>query len=108
MTALVWCTFPDRDSAERMARQLLDERLIVCANIMDGITSVFVWQGASDTSGECGALFKTAGELLEAAVDRIAALHPYQTPAVMGWHCQAAPHQTREWIEGALGRARAE
>lgn len=107
MTALVWCTFPDRASAEGVARQLLDERLIVCANITEGMTSVFLWQGSVDHATECGALFKTSADVLDTVVERIAALHPYQTPAVMGWPCPAAAQPTREWIEGALTGARA-
>ena len=33
MTALVFCPFPDAETAERIGGQLLDEGLIACINI---------------------------------------------------------------------------
>ncbi|MBA3969620.1 MAG: divalent cation tolerance protein CutA, partial [Gemmatimonadetes bacterium] len=37
---VVLSTVADRDAAARLARQLLDERLIACANLVPGITSI--------------------------------------------------------------------
>ena len=31
MSALIWCPFPDEESAARVATALLDEKLIACA-----------------------------------------------------------------------------
>ena len=52
--ALIWCLFPDRDSAEAIAKTLLDEGRIACANIMPEIVSVFVWKGERESSMEKG------------------------------------------------------
>lgn len=103
MTALVWCPFPDNASARHVADTLLQERLIACANLLDGVQSLFLWNGEAGQADECGALFKTGAELLESAVQRIAQLHPYETPAVMGWRCDAVPQITRDWIEASTG-----
>lgn len=104
MTALVWCPFPDRASAQAVAERLLEERLIACANLVDGMTSVFRWQGSVDSSSECGALFKTDASRLEDLVCRIAELHPYETPAVVGWPCPVAASATRDWIDDEVVR----
>lgn len=103
MTALVWCPFPDRGSARAAAECLLEERLIACANLVDGVTSVFRWEGSIATGEECGALFKTDAGRLEQLVDRITELHPYDTPAVLGWPCPVAAAPTRNWIHDATG-----
>ncbi|TAD80777.1 MAG: divalent-cation tolerance protein CutA, partial [Sphingomonadales bacterium] len=47
--ALVWCPFPDTDSARTAADALLDDALIACANILGEIESRFVWEGARAT-----------------------------------------------------------
>ena len=57
--ALVWCPFPDVDSARAAADVLLDDRLIACANILGSIESRFVWDGARATGTEVAVLFKT-------------------------------------------------
>lgn len=102
MTALAWCPFPDRASAEAAAAQLLDEKLIACVNLIGPIHSIFEWNGERGMGEEWGALFKTDAPLLDQAVARIAAIHPYQAPAVLGWRCDAAGDATAQWL-AALG-----
>lgn len=102
MSALVWCPFPDRASAEAVARSLLEERLIACANLIEGMTSLFLWRGAIDTASECGALFKTDASRIDELVARLVVLHPYETPAVLGWPCPVTSTDTREWIRSAV------
>lgn len=100
MTALIYCPFPDEASARRVGSALLDEGLIGCINIGGGVTSLFAWQGERGESAEVAALCKTDAGLLEQAIARLEALHPYETPAVLGWPC-AAGEAAREWL-GAL------
>ena len=98
LAALVWCPFPDRDSAQRAATALLDARLIACANIAPGIESLFNWRGERGAQAECGVVFKTAAARLDAAMAALVALHPYETPAVSGWTVTADPGTIR-WLE---------
>ena len=101
--ALIWCPFPDRDSLERASKCLLDERLIACANVFPEMVSTFEWEGERTESRETGALLKTNSALLDRAVARLAELHPYDEPAILGWRCEAATRGTAAWLE-ALGR----
>ena len=102
MTALIYCPFPDRESARNAASRLLDEKLIGCANLLGEVESLFEWQGERGSERELGVLFKTDERLLDNAIERLGALHPYDTPAIVGWRCDAAHPATREWL-GALG-----
>jgi periplasmic divalent cation tolerance protein len=95
---LIWCPFPDRESARRIANILLDEKLIACANLLGAVESIFEWDGNRDTGEEIGALLKTDAALLDQAVERLAVLHPYDTPAIMGWRCDSVPPSTRAWL----------
>jgi periplasmic divalent cation tolerance protein len=96
--ALVWCPFPDTDSARAAATTLLDERLIACANIFGAIESHFVWDGARASGSEIAVLFKTTGDGLTLLVERLGSLHPYDTPAIMGWRCDAAHPASLAWL----------
>ena len=96
--ALVWCPFPDRETARDVARTLLNERLIRCANLIGEVESVFEWQGDVETSTEIGVLLKTRSDLLNAVIVRLGELHPYDTPAILGWNCDAAYPNTLEWL----------
>lgn len=102
VAALVWCPFPEESAAERAADALLAEGLIACANLLP-IRSLFIWQGARSEAREIAVLCKTSAGLLDRAVDRMAELHPYETPAVVGWRCEAAAAPTRAWLAEVAG-----
>lgn len=101
--ALIWCPFPDNETARDTAKRLLDERLIACANIMPAVQSLFEWDGERGEETETGMLLKTDAALLDRAISRLAALHPYAEPAILGWCCDAATPGTAAWL-GALVR----
>ena len=103
MSALIWSPFADEASATAVAGQLLDEKLIACANILPPMRSLYVWQGERGEAVEVGVLFKTDAALLDRATARLAELHPYETPAVLGWRADAAARPTADWL-AALGR----
>jgi periplasmic divalent cation tolerance protein len=96
--ALIWCPFADEASAAHVAEQLLDEGLVACANILGPMRSLYVWNGERGDARECAVLFKTDAALLERATRRIEQLHPYDTPAVVGWRADAAAPGTASWL----------
>lgn len=98
MSALIYCPFPDRETARTIAAQLLDEKLIACANILGEVESLYEWNGERGGGTEVGVLFKTHAKKLADAVERIAELHPYDAPAVLGWKCEVAGTETAEWL----------
>jgi periplasmic divalent cation tolerance protein len=100
--ALVWCPFPDVESARAASDALLDDGLIACANILGSIESRFVWDGARATGSEVGVLFKTTYERLEDVTERLGELHPYDTPAIIGWHADAVHPATFAWLVGSV------
>ena len=84
MIALVQVTFPDLETAERIVATLLEERLAACANLTD-CRSRYRWQGQVERAEEVLAQFKTLPDRAPALAARLAALHPYDLPAVEWW-----------------------
>lgn len=97
MSALAWTTLSDAATAQTLIDAVLAERLAACANIVAPLHSCFLWNGAASSAGEVGVLFKTDAGCLSALLDRVAALHPYDCPAVLGWPVIAAP-VTADWL----------
>lgn len=95
---MVWSPCPDTVTAKSLANSLLDEQLIVCANILSPIHSIFEWAGERGEAAEVGLLMKTGAELLDAVCERMAELHPYDTPVVIGWEADAASKSALNWI----------
>jgi len=46
---VVFMTAPDRATAERLGDALVRERLAACANVLPGVSSIYWWDGATDT-----------------------------------------------------------
>ncbi len=94
---LFYTTHASSESANEMAQQLLEKRLIACVNIMP-IQSAYWWQGSITTDNEWVAIMKTAQHLADQLEAEIIRLHPYEIPCIVRWQVQAnIAYQT--WIE---------
>lgn len=102
MSALIWSPFADEASAVAVGSQLLDEKLVACVNILPPMRSLYTWRGERGEASEVGALFKTDAALLDRATARLAELHPYDTPAVLGWRADTAARPTAEWLRSLV------
>ena len=96
--SLIWCPFADEASAEAAASRLLDEGLVACANIVPGVRAMYIWRGERGEARECAVLFKTHAQLLERATQRLAEIHPYDAPSVIGWRADTAAPVTSAWL----------
>ncbi|NNC53192.1 MAG: divalent-cation tolerance protein CutA [Erythrobacter sp.] len=99
LSALIYCPFPDRETALAVGGQLVDEKLVACINVGGPISALFAWNGEKGEGEEVAALLKTDSGLLDAAIERLDCLHPYVTPAILGWPCHASAG-TQEWLAG--------
>lgn len=97
MIATVYAVFATSEEAERIASQMVEERLAACANILAPCRSIYRWQGAIERAEETPALFKTA--TADALIARIAELHSYDVPAIVAWPIVAAHPPYAAWIE---------
>ncbi len=98
MITLNLCTCPDRATAERLAQQLVERRLAACVNILPGITSVYLWQGAVAQEAELLLLIKTASERVEAMQQALAELHPYEVPEIISLPIASGHTPYIEWV----------
>lgn len=75
---------------------------MACANILPPMRSIYVWNGERGEGREVGVLFKTDASLLDRATARLAEIHPYEAPAVLGWRTDTAAEPTQEWLSSLL------
>ena len=80
---LVLTTLPSRDAALAIARALVEERLAACAQLVDGLHSIYRWEGRVDESAECQLVAKTTPAAAAALIDRLRTLHPYEVPEIL-------------------------
>jgi len=93
----VYTTLPKRRKARQLAKDLLRERLVACANIFK-IDSLYRWQGELEEAREYGVLLKTRIELYARVEKRIRELHPYELPAVVSFRIDNGSKAFLDWI----------
>ena len=99
----VYAIFADTDEAERIGRQMVEERLAACINILAPCRSIYRWRGAVETADEVPAIFKTTREMADSLIARIAAIHSYDVPCVTVWPIDKLLVDYAVWVEGNVG-----
>ena len=82
-TLLVITNLPDADSAGRISRLLIEQRLAACVNILAPCTSVYRWNDAVETATEIPLLIKTTLARYPALQAALTAAHPYELPEIV-------------------------
>lgn len=80
---LVYVTTKDRQEAVQIGTTIVEEKLAACANIMDGMDSIYWWKGNIETSKECVLVLKTSYSNVGKLTNRIKELHSYDVPCVI-------------------------
>ena len=101
--ASVYAVFANAEEAERIGRQVIEERLAACINILPPIMSIYRWQGTIETADEVAAIFKTTGAQVDALITRIAALHSYDVPCIVNWPVNKLLGDYADWVEDSVG-----
>jgi len=80
---LLYVTAASREDALALARTLVGEGLAACGNVIDGMISVYRWQGELRQDPEAVLILKTRVGLAEAATARLRSLHGYDCPCIV-------------------------
>ena len=81
--SMIYITCGSKDEATTIARTLVEERLAACANIIDGMRSVYWWRGSVTEDDEIVVILKTTADRVGALTERVKVLHSYDLPCVV-------------------------
>ena len=56
---MVYITTPDKATAKNLGHKILKKRLAACANIVDGMESMYWWEGKIEQGSEAVLIAKT-------------------------------------------------
>jgi periplasmic divalent cation tolerance protein len=80
---LVLTSLPDHESAQKLARSLVTERLAACVNVGAPFESMYHWRGEIETAREVPVVIKTRQALYGAVEAAVKAAHPYELPEII-------------------------
>lgn len=95
----VFTTFDNLAAAEQLARQLVENRLAACVQISGPMSSIYRWQGTTETAQEWACTIKTRRELFPQLESSIQSLHPYDQPEIIALPIVAGSAGYLNWVE---------
>lgn len=80
---LLYVTTETAAEAKALGRALVEAKLVACANVHDGSTAIYRWQGEIQEETEAVLILKTREDLIKAATEEIKRRHSYDCPCVI-------------------------
>ncbi len=99
---LLYTTFPDQKTAEKICEELVSTRLIACANIMSPIKSLYWWKGKVENTAEVPAYLKTTKAMYSKLLDRLTAIHPYEVPCLIEIPAERVNPAYAQWLRSEI------
>ena len=81
-----------------LARELVEQRLAACVNVIPRIESFYRWQGRVETDAEQLLLIKTTDERVDALRAALVARHPYEVPEFVVVKPESVAEPYRAWL----------
>lgn len=96
---VVLVTTATTDEAEKIGRIIVESRLAACANVLEGIRSIFRWDNKINVETECLMVIKTTLERYSELETVIRRHHSYATPEIIALPVIAGSSAYLEWIK---------
>ena len=95
----IYMTAASKDEAQTIARALVQDRLVACANVVDGVTSYFRWEGEVQTEAEVAIIAKSRSALVGDIESRVKEVHTYDCPCIVAWPIESGSTDYLDWIK---------
>ena len=99
---VVMTTLPDLEQARSLSRQLVEARMIACANIVPAVESIYRWQDELIEDHECLVIMKTQRDQLDRVRDYLANHHPYDVPEFIALPVSDLSEPYLSWLKQEL------
>jgi len=91
-------TFPDVETANRVAEELVAGRFAACANLLPALHSIYHWKEKIETAGEVMVFFKTTQDRQAAFEEKLRSLHPYEVPELIFVKIDSGSPDYLRWV----------
>jgi periplasmic divalent cation tolerance protein len=95
-------TADKRETAEKIATELVGKRLAGCVQISGPVVSTYQWKGRTETAQEWLCTVKTRQNLYMEVEKTIKAIHPYETPEIIAIPIIAGSEDYLAWLNAEL------
>lgn len=97
-TLVVLTNAPDADTAETIARRLVDQQLAACVNVLAPCRSVYRWENKVEDATEIPLLIKTTTARYAEVERMITQLHPFEAPEILALPVRRGLPAYLDWV----------
>ena len=94
----VYMTCGSLDEARKLGQLLLEKNLAACVNILDGMRSLYRWDGAVQEDQESVLIAKTRHELMDELTKTVLSNHSYECPCIIELPIDGGNPEFLQWI----------
>lgn len=99
---VIYTLVENKEDARRLGYDLVDQGLAVCVNLFPEVESIYPWEGAVQSSGECALLIKTRTGLCDQLSSYLEEHHPYRIPAIIRLKVDDVNVSFAQWLRDHL------
>jgi periplasmic divalent cation tolerance protein len=99
----VYMTAGSMAEAGRIGRLLVESKLAACVNIIDGMNSIYVWDGQVQNDREVVMIAKTTAGKTAELVEKVKDVHSYDCPCIVCLPVKDGNRAFLDWIAEQVG-----
>lgn len=95
---VVMVTAGSEEEGLKIARVLVEEKVVACVNLLPGVRSVFQWQGKVTEEKEVLLFAKTVSSAFNRVVSVVRTNHSYDVPEIIALPIQHGLSEYLSWV----------
>lgn len=99
---LVLVTVSNPKEGEEIAKTIVNKKLAACVNIVNGLKSIYWWQGRVEESSEALLIIKTRMNLFNKLVNSIKEIHSYTVPEIIALPIIMGYKEYMKWLDNSV------
>jgi len=99
---VVVTSLPNMEIAKSLARALVEQKIAACVQLIDGVHSIYRWEGKVCEEQEILLSAKTTSSKWPEISSFIQAQHPYDLPEILAFSPAQYAQQYGEWVEAEV------
>ena len=95
----VYMTVGSFEEAKSIGQILVGQNLAACVNLLENMTSIYIWKDKLEEDQEVVIIAKTRKTLMPKLIETINSLHSYDCPCILELPIQGGNPDFLSWIE---------
>jgi len=99
---MIYITAGSKDEAKRIGKALIGNGLAACVNIIENMTSMYMWDGKLQDANETILIVKTTKERVSDLIEKVKSLHSYDCPCIVSLPVSGGNPAFLKWVAGEV------